>query len=183
MESRIELVDRWRREGREEEVAQFRDKARRECREKGMTKKQAMAAAWTAAIDQFPPQEPEPDQSPHGADYDAEPAGVTGLADLPGDWPDLPGNASLASEVQWVTANRLRVVTGEGVDLSLALSPAPSHSALSWLETAILFPAKFVDVSVKATSSAHDEQAVVKREKMAIEEVRGLLAEMLEDES
>ena len=85
---------------------------------------------------------------------------------------------SLQAEIAWVPANRLRVRSGSGVDLSRALSPAPSYSALSWLETSILFPSKLTDISVKATAQQDDEWEG--REKLAIEEIRGLLAEMLE---
>lgn len=106
--------------------------------------------------------------------------GVSGLGELPEAWPTLPANAQLQVEIAWVSANRLRVRSGHGVDLSRALSPAPSYSALSWLETSILFPSKFADISVKATAQQDDEKEVVRREKMAIEEIRALLAEMLE---
>jgi hypothetical protein len=105
---------------------------------------------------------------------------VSGLGDLPGSWGTLPANASLQVEIAWVSANRLRVRSGSGVDLSRALSPAPSYSALSWLETSILFPSKFADISVKATAGQEDEREGVRREKLAIEEIRGLLAEMLD---
>lgn len=105
--------------------------------------------------------------------------GVSGLGDLPEAWGELPANASLQAEISWVSANRLRVRDGNGVNLSRALSPAPSYSALSWLETSILFPSKFADISVKATANQDDEKEMVRREKMAIEEIRGLLAEML----
>lgn len=106
--------------------------------------------------------------------------GVSGLSELPPGWPELPANAQLQVEIAWVTANRLRVRDGTGVNLSRALSPAPSYSALSWLETSILFPAKFADISVKATAQQDDEREFVKREKMAIEEIRSILSEMLE---
>ena len=105
---------------------------------------------------------------------------VKGLSEIPAGWPQLPANASLQAEISWVSANRLRVRSGNGVDLSRALSPAPSYSALSWLETSILFPAKFADISVKATQNQEDETQHIRREKLAIEEIRGLLAEMLE---
>ena len=75
-----------------------------------------------------------------------------------------------------MAANRLRVRVGSGVDLSRALSPAPSYSALSWLETSILFPSKFADISVKATADQDDEKKEIRREKMAIEEIRDILA-------
>jgi hypothetical protein len=67
------------------------------------------------------------------------------------------------------------------VDLSRALSPAPSYATLGWLETSIKTYAKFVDVAAKATSTQDDEQAEVRREIQSIEEVRKLLASMLEE--
>jgi len=82
-----------------------------------------------------------------------------------------------------VQANRLRIVEerpGKAtvVDLGQALSPAPSWAALGWLETSIRSYAKFVDVSAKATSSDDGEASVMRRERMAIEEVKALLDEM-----
>lgn len=106
--------------------------------------------------------------------------GVGGLGDLPPGWPELPANAPLQVEIAWVSANRLRVRSGTGVDLSRALNPAPSYSALSWLETSILFPSKFADISVKASAEQDDEKEHIRREKFAIEEIRGILKEMLE---
>ncbi len=107
---------------------------------------------------------------------------VVGLGDLPEIWGKLPANAPLAAEIQWVQANRLQCVTDVGersvVDLSRALTPAPSYAALGWLETSIRAYTKFVDVAAKATASLEDEREHVRREKMAIDEVRKLLAEM-----
>ena len=110
----------------------------------------------------------------------ADDQGVSGLGTLPPGWPELPANAQLQAEIAWVNANRLRVRSGTGVDLSRALSPAPSYSALSWLETSILFPSKFADISVKATAQSDDEAEHIRREKLAIEEIRSILSEMLE---
>ena len=121
--------------------------------------------------------EPEPVQPPPADN------GVIGLGEMPADWPQLPANASLQVEIAWVSANRLRVRSGNGVDLSRALSPAPSYSALSWLETSILFPSKFADISVKASAEQDDEKEFVRREKLAIEEIRGILKEMLDAKS
>jgi len=106
--------------------------------------------------------------------------GVAGLGEIPPSWPELPANAMLQVEIAWVTANRLKVRSGKGVDLSRALSPAPSYSALSWLETSILFPAKFADISVKATAQTDDEKEELRRERLAIEEIRSILREMIE---
>jgi len=144
-------------------------------------------------IDESPP-EPEPEiaETPEKTEIPAEESspigdkpevvddGVPGLGEMPESWGTLPANAQLQTEIAWVTANRLKVRSGAGVDLSRALSPAPSYAALSWLETSILFPSKFADISVKATSQQDDEREHVRREKLAIEEIRGLLQEMLE---
>lgn len=115
--------------------------------------------------------------------HSREEAAVTGLDAIPADWPALPANATLSAEIQWVQANRLSVVRDLGdravVDLSKAMTPAPSWSALGWLETSIRAYAKFVDVAAKASATLEDEREMVRREKLAIAEVRGLLAEML----
>ena len=103
--------------------------------------------------------------------------GVQGLGDIPADWPELPANANLATEVAWVQANRLRVRQGDAVDLSRSLSPAPSHAALGWLETSILYPSKFADVCVKASGDQDDDKEDIRRERIAIDELRTLLSE------
>lgn len=114
-------------------------------------------------------------QPPQQADQ-----GVVGLGNFPPDWPKLPANAQLQQEIAWVTANRLLVRDGTGVNLSRAMSPPPSYSALSWLETSILFPSKFADISVKATAENDDEKEFIRREKLAVEEIRSILKEMLD---
>lgn len=108
---------------------------------------------------------------------------VKGLGDLPPSWPEIPANASLAAEVGWVQAERLRIVDEKPggatvVNLERARSPAPSWAALSWLETSIRSYAKFVEVAAKVSGSNADEQANVRRERMAIDEIRSILAQM-----
>ncbi|WP_145380212.1 hypothetical protein [Symmachiella dynata] len=112
---------------------------------------------------------------------------IQGLSAIPDAWPELPANASLAAEVAWVQANRLRIVEERSsgatlVHLARALSPAPSWAALGWLETSIRSYAKYVDVAAKATASGDDEALVWRHERMAIVEVERLLDEMREDE-
>lgn len=183
------------REG--ENRGQCWERLRQEARTAGLTRRDAISYAgreidriWpldgSPGVDPQPPEaaEPEP-KAPEPVEVtdkvtDPAESGVTGLGDLPDGWPELPANASLQVEVSWVSANRLRVRDGFRVDLTRSLSPAPSHSALSWLETSILFPAKFSDVAVKVTSTDTDEREHVRREKLAIEDVNGLLAEMAE---
>lgn len=173
----LTVTKRLQRDGRWAEVEPVRNRMIKECRKQGMSKPDAQA--WTySELDRLYP--PEVTDLAEPAVADQADQGVSGLGDLPPDWPPLPANASLQAEISWVTANRLRVRDGTGVDLSRALSPAPSYSALSWLETSILFPSKFADISVKATANQDDEREAVRREKLAIEEVRGILAEILE---
>lgn len=105
--------------------------------------------------------------------------GVQGLGDIPADWPTLPPNASLQAEVAWVQGNRVLVVQDGAVDLSRALSPAPSYAAIAWLETSILYPAKFADVCVKASDGLKDDADDVRRERIALGEVRALLSDAM----
>jgi len=110
---------------------------------------------------------------------------LQGLGDVPDAWLPLPDNASLQVEVAWVQSQRLRVVEERGqatiVHLDRAGTPAPSWSSLGWLETSIRSYAKFVDVAAKATATASDEAASVRRERMALDEIRSLLDEMHRD--
>lgn len=188
-ESQSQAANRWRREGIDGTVAAFRDRVRADylADHPGCRRRDAHDYAWARALEQFPPpgasvpvtdppaaveppavQEPPPSSSA---------GGVEGLGVLPEAWPTLPANAALAVEVAWVQANRLRVVQGGTVDLSRSLSPAPSYAALAWLETSILFPAKWADVTLRATQDAQDDQADVRREKVALAEMRSLMEE------
>jgi len=136
-----------------------------------------------------PPPEPEPipepipEPEPPAPPAAPEPApssssgGVEGLGNLPSAWPTLPPNASLAAEVAWVQGNRVLVVQGGAVDLSRALSPAPSYAAIAWLETSILYPSKFADVTVKAGQDQQDAAEDVRRERLALADLQGLLSE------
>lgn len=168
------------------------ERFRRQGRAAGMSRKESVAYA-TREVEKLhpspadlPPLPPVVFEPPAVVDppavseqpLSATESGLAGLGDLPAAWPVLPSNASLQAEVSWVQANRIRVKpTGSAVDLSLALSPAPSYAALSWLETSILYPAKFADVCVKAAQDQQDDQQDVKRERLALVEVQGLLVE------
>ena len=156
----------------------------RECRQKGMSK--ADAQAWTySELDRlYPPEDTDGMPVSDSQSETAHCGRVTGLSDIPSLWPTLPANASLAAEISWVQASRLDVVEERPngstvVHLDRADSPAPSKAALGWLETSIRSYAKYVDVAAKATAQQQDEQEAVRREKLAIDQLRGLLAEMV----
>jgi hypothetical protein len=170
------------REG--ESRREYWERCRKAGRSAGMDRREAYDYATVEADRVFAPGDPSeadpaPDDPP--AALETPPAaagsGVAGLGDLPADWPSLPANASLQAEVGWVQGNRVLVVQGGRVDLSRALSPAPSYAALAWLETSVLFPSKFADVTLKATSERQDDAEDVRRERLALGEVRTLLGE------
>lgn len=180
----LSVTRRLQRDGRWAEVEPIRNRMMKECRNQGMSKPEAQAWTYSELDRLYPPLEAE---WTVGSDYhlgSAEGGNVTGLSDIPSTWGELPANASLQSEIAWCQANRLRCVRETSdrvvVDLSRAMSPAPSYAALGWLETSIKTYAKFVDVAAKATSTQDDEQAEIRREQQSIEEVRRLLASMLE---
>jgi hypothetical protein len=191
-------------EGRWSEAVEHRDQLMREARLSGMSKDKAQEWAYAMLDQMFPAENAEGNEKPTkteegdaassltdnsaadatvGTRARDQEAGVTGLDSLPASWPTLPANAALAAEIQWVQANRLSVTrTVDGVavvDLSRAMTPAPSWSALGWLETSIRAYSKFVDVAAKVSASTEDDREAIKRERIAIEEIRGLLAEML----
>ena len=177
-ESKVELMDRLRREGRWSEASKFKDAALADFRAKGMTRDEAGAAAWEAMEKAYPPRSAE--------DVVVDAGRVRGLQEIPSDWPDLPSNASLQAELRWCQSNRIRVAEemrggAIRVHLERAGSPAPSHAALGWLETAIRFPAKFVDICARSLKDQVDEADRVRRERMSIAEVESLLAEMVDD--
>lgn len=180
----------------------LRDQMMRECRKvKGMTKADAQLWVYSELDRLYPPlTKPTPDtpETPEYSDSngtlshrqpmysESEGGSIKGLSSIPENWPELTSNAALSAEVGWVQANRLRIVSeqaggGASVDLSQALSPAPSWAALGWLETSIRSYAKYVDVAARATASGSDEGAVMRRERIAIDEVRALLDEMRPD--
>jgi len=184
-ESKIELTERLRRDGRWAEASKFKDTVLAEYRQKGLKRDDASKAAWEAMEQAFPPKVAV--EVPRDSDReDAVDTQVQGLSDIPADWPQLPGNASLQAEIGWCQANRLRVVEERAsgvviVHLDRARSPAPSWAALGWLETSIRVYSKYIDVVAKALKDEETEQEMVKRERMAIDEIRSLLAEMQKD--
>lgn len=176
------ITQRFQQEGRwVGQIELERDEMMRLARKEFPDKKARQQWVYGELDRMYPPlPKPEPPEKPAAKPDDGP---IQGLGDIPESWPELPANASLASEIGWVQANRLRIVTEQPgkatvVDLARALSPAPSWAAIGWLETSIRSYAKYVDVAAKATASEGGEDALVRRERMAIDEVKSLLAEM-----
>lgn len=182
----LSVTRRLQRDGRWAEAEPVRDRLIKQCRQQGMSKPDAQAWVYSELNRLYPPivaqWSPDPDNESGSADG----GNVTGLSDIPAPWGQLPPNATLQAEISWCQANRLRVIEEKPngstvVHLGLARTPAPSWSTLGWLETSIRAYAKYVDVAAKVTATQQDEQDLVRRERMAIDEIRSLLAEMLQD--
>ena len=184
-ESKIVLTERLRREGRWGKASKFKDEALKELRSKGMKRDEASEAAWEAMEQAYPPTTMAVATVDQVATKVEAVTRVQGLSDLPASWPELPDNASLQAELSWVQSNRLRIVEETSgitkVHLARARTPAPSWAALGWLETSIRAYSKYIDVVAKALKDEEVEQAMVKRERLAIDEVRSLLAEMIDE--
>jgi hypothetical protein len=182
-ESKIETTDRLRAEGRWAEASAYKDEVLRGLRAEGMKKADAGAEAWRRMQEKYPPLETT-EETTEVVEEPTEAQKVLGLCDIPVAWGELPANARLQDELGWVQSNRLAIVqeteTGIQVHLDKARSPAPSWAALGWLETSIRSYTKYVDVVAKSLKDEQDEQSTVRREKLAIEEIRALLAEMCE---
>lgn len=193
---RLLMRDDWR------QISKLAKEMRSECNRKRMAAEDREDFVWSE-LDRLYPPEPKatcvtlldsPKPSPVNDLQDSstvrfaasgsDSGRVQGLGDLPPGWPELPANASLAAEIGWVQANRLYVVEeldrgGTRVHLDRAHEPAPSRAAIGWLETSIRSYAKYVEVAAKATGAGQDEQAQERQERMDLEDVRSLLAEMI----
>jgi hypothetical protein len=180
------------------DISKLAKEMRSECNRKRMTAEDREDFVWSELDRLYPPMR-ETASTPKSAtpDTDAtceiskaqsaallDSGRVQGLGDLPPGWPSLPANASLTAEIGWVQANRLYVVEeldrgGTRVRLDRAHEPAPSRAAIGWLETSIRSYAKYVEVAAKATGAGQDEQAQERQERLDLEDIRSLLAEMM----
>lgn len=177
---------RLNREGRWKNLEPLKDEMIVGAKAQGMPAEEAREWAYSELDRLYPPLPPKKTKKEEAEESKPEAATVSGLGEIPLSWGKLPANSKQSIEVQWVQANRLLVVEEKPggstvVDLSKADSPAPSMGALGWLETSIRTYAKYVDVVGKSLATSSDETEQVRRERMAIEEIRSLLAEMHED--
>ena len=166
------------------DIELVRDQMMKDAKKKCLDKPSAQAWVYAELDRLYPPLgQPQPaSETPTPPRVIAQDGRVQGLGDIP--WADLPANASLAAEVSWVQSNRLYIVeeTASGavrVHLDRAHEPPPSRAALGWLETSIRAYAKYCDIAAKATQGQQDEAEHVRRERLAIEDMRELLRSML----
>jgi hypothetical protein len=186
-ESKIELTERLRREGRWEEATLFKDAKVKELRAGGMTRADAAEEAWRLMAAQYPPLanidesapeapdatagQPWPPQRPRGTDHDTEPdIDVDALLERIGD-----GRSSdLIRDTLWAyehLANR-----------SIKASDAPSCGAWALLEWAREYRNRFFEqVLPKAMlNKPPEEEENIRHEKRRIEEIERILKQFEE---
>ncbi len=186
-----ELFARLSKEGRWfGQVESVRDDMLKDARSRGLSK--AAAQEWVyAELDRlYPPLSQPPGVGAEvfrptngGAAGNTEKTSsnrIEGLGDIPAGWPALADSAPLQVELSWVQSNRLLIVeekpTGATVvRLALAKGPAPSRSALGWLETSIRTYAKYVDVCSRVLAGEAEAEESHRRERLALAEIRELL--------
>lgn len=182
-ESRIELTERLRAEGRWAEASNFRETARADFRAKKMSRQDAVEAAWEAMAEAYPPLSV--------AEAPANPGALEAAATHapPVPWPDLPTDADFGEEVRWVHQQYIRIVEegprGRVIHWDRASVKPPSTGACSlarWAaENRTAFYKDMLPRIMAKVDDGAEEEANIRRERMAIEEIRGLLAEMLQD--
>ena len=196
VETMAQATNRWILAGIRPQADAFRETVRRECVGRGLTKREAHNHAWSAAMCAFPPEGTQAVATalmalPERGSVDSTPdppkdsanGHLAGLESIPAAWPALPATASLTADLAWVQSNRLAVVEerpagGQVVHLDRAAEPAPSRSALGWLETSIRSYAKYIEVASRTLSAGDDDQHDARRERVAMGDIEGLLDEM-----
>ena len=179
-ESKIELTERLRRENRWPEAANFKETARTDFRAKGMKRAEAAEAAWEAMAEAFPPLSVAEALADPGA-----PEGTTTHAP-PVPWPDLPTDADFADEVRWVHSQYIRIIEetarGRAIHWERATTPPPSTGACSlarWAaENRTAFYKDMLPRVMAKVDDQAEEEAKIRRERMALEEIDELLREM-----
>ena len=181
-ESKIALTERLRREGRWAEASKLKDTALADFRAKGMKRDEAAEAAWAAMAEAYPPLT----AVEATADPGAPDVAATDACPIP--WSDLPTEAEFGDEVRWVHSQYIRIIEenprGRRIHWDRATVKPPSTGACSLARFAAENRTAFYkDMLPKIMANTDDqdatEKANVKREKMALEEIRALLAEEL----
>lgn len=176
-ESKIDLTERLREEGRWPEASKFKDQVIRELRAKGLKRDEAAEAAWAAMAEAYPPlpapepvAEPEPEPAPASESAGVDPG--DGMEVLP-EWIDDVAPVDLCGDIRWVYAQL--------ENKRVRPDQAPSAGAWSLLVWARKYQSRFFEQLLpKALAKIPEDEAGVKREKRRIEEIKNLLSKLEE---
>lgn len=173
-ESKIDLTDRLRREGRWGEASKFKDTALADFRAKGMKRDEAAEAAWAAMAEAYPPLptlEPEPEPEPPGESAGVDPS--DGMEVLP-EWIADAAPVDLSADIRWVYSQL--------ENKRVRPDQAPNAGAWSLLVWARKYQSRFFEQLLpKALAKGTDDGEGVKREKRRIEDIELLIAKLEED--
>ncbi len=180
-ESKIELTERLRREGRWSEASQFKDETLKKLRSDGMTRADAAEEAWQRMAAQYPPLanigesapevpdatagEPWPAQRPRSTEHEEHDIDIDALLDRIGD-----GRPSdLVRDTLWAYENL--------ANRRIKASDAPSFGAWSLLEWARQYRNRFFEqVLPKAMlSKPPEDEENIREEKKSIAEIERVL--------
>jgi hypothetical protein len=186
-ESKIELTERLRREGRWSEASRWKDQTIKELRAGGMKRAEASEEGWRRMAAEFPPlvaaTAAEP-QAESPAESSIEPSSSTAARSIasststnssstattatigdsiPDAWGTIPAKALLEVEFEWVHQNRFLVIQERPsgpvrLDWTRARSPAPSYGAIGLMQFAAANPKGFVDTLVKLRAAEEESQ-------------------------
>lgn len=180
-ESKIELTERLRREGRWADASEWKDEMVRALRAEGMKRQEASTEAWQRLAIEYPPL---PITVEVLGEAEVEQSEALEVVSLPAAWGLLPDSAPFEAEVEWVHQNRVLVVEerrgGSPVlHWERARKPAPSYGAASLMDFAATNRKGFMDILQRIKPAAHDDDdANVRREQKSIAEIRAVLAQV-----
>lgn len=179
MESKIELTERLRREGRWTEASRLKDTALADFRAKGMKRDEAANAAWAAMAEAYPPLPV--------AEGPADPAAGTPAAmttDAPPiPWSDLPTEGDFDEEVRWVHQQYILIIEetprGRVIHWERATKKPPSTGACSlarWAaDNRTAFYKDLLPRTMAKASPNQEEEANLREAEMRAEEIEAVL--------
>ena len=178
-ESKIELTERLRREGRWAEASRLKDTALADFRAKGMKRDEAAEAAWAAMAEAYPPLPV--------AEGPVDPAAGTPAAmttDAPPiPWSDLPTEGDFDEEVRWVHQQYILIVEesprGRVIHWERATKKPPSTGACSlarWAaDNRTAFYKDLLPRTMSKASPNQEEEANLREAEMRAEEIEAVL--------
>jgi hypothetical protein len=181
-ESKIDLTERLRREGRWSEASKFKDAKLAEFRANGMKRTEAAEAAWTAMADAYPPLA--------GAAPVARTPEATSTDAPPIPWSDLPTEANFDDEVVWVHQQYILIVEetprGRIIHWDRATIRPPSTGACSLAQWAAENRTAFYKDLLPKTMARSDgpratDENTVEAQDPGLKDVKAMLKQLEDD--
>jgi hypothetical protein len=171
-ESKIELTERLRREGRWSEASRFKDTALKEFRAKGMKRDEASDAAWEAMATAYPPLATSGESLPNLANATPD--------DLHGQDDELIDVDALVAKQPYDFARDVAWVYEHLADRNVKPQDAPTVGAWSLLTWARRYKNRFFEMVLPKAMAAHtdEEEKNQRAERRSIDEIRGILEEL-----